>query len=827
LTALATAGVVVLAGSAATMATAPAAHAATTHTGAFFDSQGNDWIGAGETYSFDTVRYDGLRGGYPTFTVSNSTGDSFAVWLAAPAGDPLTPGTYEGAQRFDFRATGHPGLDIFGDGRGCNTVAGRFVVDDATYDTNGGVLTFSARFESHCEGSTTSALFGAISYNSTQPYRERTVSANNLQFVTPPGTPVSRSITIHNDGPATDTPTGFAITGPDHTEFAITTNTCAGALNAGDSCSVTVTYSPLAPSETAYGSLSFTDELAPLGSPGEPANAGQGRLVSLTGIAGSGVVVGSISGTVTGSSGQPLSNVCVMFADPATGGLSDPRAITAADGTYDIENLDPGTYFLYFYYSCDALFHTNYAPVIYDAAATLGSATPVSVVRGATTGIDAMLPVGGTITGHVTDSAGHPLAGVTVSTFPISDLPAAGTTTKTDGNGNYTLLQLATGDYSVGFGYCPASLSLPCQFQWYDGVPDPTAASPVSVTAGRSTAGVNASFAGVTTTPPGGGSGGGGGGGGGAAGGGGAPPGIHLTRLFGSDAVGTSVAVSAAQFPQAGSASAVVLARSDRFSDALAGGPLAAAVNGPLLITPGAARSTQLDARVLAEIKRVLPPTGTVYILGGPGAISSAVDAALAALGYDVKRIYGQDAYATAVAVAHQLGDPSTIFEATGLKFADALSAVPAAIKAHGAILLTAGATQSPETAAYLNAHPGDTRYAIGGPAAAGGADPTATLIYGQDEYETSAAVAARFFPDATTFGAATGVNFPDALSGGTFEGSTATPAPMLLVRPTGGLPTSVSGYLTSLGSNVTAGVVFGGPAAVPDSTLTLLSAVG
>jgi hypothetical protein len=350
----------------------------------------------------------------------------------------------------------------------------------------------------------------------------------------------------------------------------------------------------------------------------------------------------------------------------------------------------------------------------------------------------------------------------------------------------------------------------------------------VSVTAGRSTAGVNASFAGVTTTPPGGGSGGGGGGGGGgAAGGGGAPPGIHLTRLFGSDAVGTSVAVSAAQFPQAGSASAVVLARSDRFSDALAGGPLAAAVNGPLLITPGAARSTQLDARVLAEIKRVLPPTGTVYILGGPGAISSAVDAALAALGYDVKRIYGQDAYATAVAVAHQLGDPSTIFEATGLKFADALSAVPAAIKAHGAILLTAGATQSPETAAYLNEHPGDTRYAIGGPAAAGGADPTATLIYGQDEYETSAAVAARFFPDATTFGAATGVNFPDALSGGTFEGSAATPAPMLLVRPTGGLPTSVSGYLTSLGSSVTAGVVFGGPAAVPDSTLTLLSAVG
>jgi hypothetical protein len=48
------------------------------------------------------------------------------------------------------------------------------------------------------------------------------------------------------------------------------------------------------------------------------------------------------------------------------------------------------------------------------------------------------------------------------------------------------------------------------------------------------------------------------------------------TRIFGPDAIDTSIAVSQAEFGS-GAAAAVVLARSEFFSDALAGGPLAAA----------------------------------------------------------------------------------------------------------------------------------------------------------------------------------------------------------------------------------------------------------
>jgi hypothetical protein len=295
----------------------------------------------------------------------------------------------------------------------------------------------------------------------------------------------------------------------------------------------------------------------------------------------------------------------------------------------------------------------------------------------------------------------------------------------------------------------------------------------------------------------------------------------------GTDAIGTSITVSQAEFPTSGSAKAVVLARSDFFSDALAGGPLAAKVGGPLLITPEASLSTSLDSRVQAEIQRVLPTGGTVYILGGDLALSPSIDTALQGLGYVTQRVAGVDEYATAVDVAEQLGNPSTIFEATGLNFPDALSAVPAAIKTGGAILLTDGTTQAPETATYLAAHPSDTRYAIGGPLAAYAADTTATPVYGQDLSATSAAVASTFFHSATVFGAATGVNFPDALSGGVFMGARSTKGPVLLVQPSGPLPPSIANYLSDAVSTLTQGYLFGGPVAVGADVLSELESTG
>jgi hypothetical protein len=299
------------------------------------------------------------------------------------------------------------------------------------------------------------------------------------------------------------------------------------------------------------------------------------------------------------------------------------------------------------------------------------------------------------------------------------------------------------------------------------------------------------------------------------------PPSGPFQRVYGQTAIGTAIAASQVSFPTPGSASAVVLARSDFFSDALAGGPLAASLDGPVLITEGAGQSSTIDPAVEAEIQRVLAPGGTVYLLGGNLALSPGIDSALQQLGYATVRIAGSDEFDTAILIAQRLGNPTHIFEATGLNFADALSAVPAAIELHGAILLTDGATQDPETSAYLAAHPGDFRYAIGGPLAAAGADPGASPIYGQDQYATSAAVASAFFAQATVVAAATGTNFPDALAAGPILGE--AKGPVLLVAPSGALPPAVAAYLGSVGPGVQKATLFGGPLAVMDQVLAEL----
>ena len=295
-------------------------------------------------------------------------------------------------------------------------------------------------------------------------------------------------------------------------------------------------------------------------------------------------------------------------------------------------------------------------------------------------------------------------------------------------------------------------------------------------------------------------------------------------QISGVDAIGTAIAVSMAEFPVGRSAKAVVLARSDFFSDALAGGPLAAAVGGPLLITPGAPLSASLDQRVDTEIERVLPTGDPVYILGGDLALSPNIDATLTGQGYNVIREAGTDLYATAVDIAEALGNPSTIFEATGLSFYDALSAVPAAIEKHAAILLTDGSTEPLVNDLYLLGNPGDTRYAIGGPEAAYGADPTATPVYGQDLFGTSAKVAADFFPSASIFGAATAAAFPDALGGGVFMATGGRMGPLLLVNPSAPLPPEITPYLATLALG-TQCYVFGGLLAVGADVLSALQA--
>ncbi|MFO0951745.1 MAG: PEP-CTERM sorting domain-containing protein [Isosphaeraceae bacterium] len=89
-------------------------------------------------------------------------------------GIPMQPGVYglpgNTAQRADFAAPGHAGLDVSFQNRGSNTVTGNFTVTEATFYQDAGNVTrigrFAATFEQHSEGATP-ALFGSFTFQDT------------------------------------------------------------------------------------------------------------------------------------------------------------------------------------------------------------------------------------------------------------------------------------------------------------------------------------------------------------------------------------------------------------------------------------------------------------------------------------------------------------------------------------------------------------------------------------------------------------------------------------------------------------------------------------
>ena len=118
----------------------------------------------------------------------------------------------------------------------------------------------------------------------------------------------------------------------------------------------------------------------------------------------------------------------------------------------------------------------------------------------------------------------------------------------------------------------------------------------------------------------------------------------RTVRLSGVDRVATAVELSRDAFSRGG-ARVAVLARKDVPADALAVGPLASVLGGPLLLTGG----DGLDPRVADELRRL--DVDRVLLAGGTAALSAQVEQDAQALdGVVVERVAGEDRYGTAVA---------------------------------------------------------------------------------------------------------------------------------------------------------------------------------
>jgi hypothetical protein len=116
-----------------------------------------------------------------------------------------------------------------------------------------------------------------------------------------------------------------------------------------------------------------------------------------------------IHGKVTDAAGTGLGGMCVNFTGPLPPVLF---IATSKNGSYDIEQLPPGSYELGFSNGCSN--GANYAPYWYDNQEDQSLATPIVVAKASSHVINARMRLGGEITGTVTDRHGKKLSGICV-----------------------------------------------------------------------------------------------------------------------------------------------------------------------------------------------------------------------------------------------------------------------------------------------------------------------------------------------------------------------------------------------------------------------------
>ena len=144
-----------------------------------YKSEANDYVGQGQSGTMTPGTVDGMvtkaqalgTSHYLTFTITRGPANGWAtdywtVVLEAPAGKKLHAGTYTNVQRAPFNTGKAAGLDVYGEGRGCNEVYGSFTIKKiVTHDLDDRIRTLDVTFEQHCERANAPALRGEAKWN--------------------------------------------------------------------------------------------------------------------------------------------------------------------------------------------------------------------------------------------------------------------------------------------------------------------------------------------------------------------------------------------------------------------------------------------------------------------------------------------------------------------------------------------------------------------------------------------------------------------------------------------------------------------------------------
>jgi trimeric autotransporter adhesin len=298
-----------------------------------------------------------------------------------------------------------------------------------------------------------------------------------------------------------------------------------------------------------------------------------------------------------------------------------------------------------------------------------------------------------------------------------------------------------------------------------------------------------------------------------------------VTRTGGADRYETAANVAKANWTTSDD---VILVNGLSYADSVSASTLAKKLNAPILLT----EADSLNDSAKSAIEQLQPKN--IYIVGGTGAVSQAVEDALS--DYNVERLAGVNRYATNLAVANKLVDLGVSKDnrmvVTGQAYSGALSAAPVAAEKEEILLLSTndttvmkptydfakdanvtviGTTNSVDAQTYTNLK-ADSRVD-------GGADRFATnlkiLKAFSDDLNTDSIYMATAKPNAS---GADDTAFADALVASAVAGKNGSP--LVLLNGESTQTDNAISYIKSIADTSTDLQVIGGTGAVSDAVV-------
>ena len=217
-------------------------------------------------------------------------------------------------------------------------------------------------------------------------------------------------------------------------------------------------------------------------------------------------------------------------------------------------------------------------------------------------------------------------------------------------------------------------------------------------------------------------------------------------RVYGDDRYETAfgVADTLKTYEGISKFDSVIVASGANYADALAASYLAEKKNAPVLLTSD---STVTESRTKDYISKNLKSGGTVYIIGGTSVVTERFQNSLS--GYNVKRLSGDNRYATNLAILTEGGRATGgLIISSGLGYADSISA-----SATGMPILLVGNALTEEQIAYISNSSGKIYIAGGTTVVSSDVEAqikkiksNVTRIAGSNRFETSYKMALTFF---------------------------------------------------------------------------------